>query len=353
MKKLFFLLGAFASILPLAAPACDCCYTPQLETFPTREAMVFGEPSGVIAGGAPWTGGLYGAVAEQFTRFGTLQLNGDEVSNPTGQYLNSSITQLVGGYTFNSRFALQVNVPLIYRSFRRPEGLEIQKGTVAGLGDISLLGQFLLFQIDSGGKRKVNFDDPKSPRIEVGEPDFTMSGIFTGGLKFPTGATSRLKEEFNETEVEGAPESGIHGHDLTLGTGSYDGILGGQLALRYKSFFFQQELQFTLRTEGAHQYHFANDLSWSGGPGYYVVRKKNATVGLQAVISGEYKNTDRFRGYVAEDTGITSFFLGPRIAASLGKISAELSAEFPLSIRNTALQAVPDYRLSGAIALRF
>ena len=53
--------------------------------------------------------------------------------------LNSSITQLVSGYQFTSRFALQINVPLIYREFRRPEGFEIQQGTVSGIGDMSLL----------------------------------------------------------------------------------------------------------------------------------------------------------------------------------------------------------------------
>ena len=37
------------------------------------------------------------------------------------------------------RFALQVNVPLIYRSFQRPEGFAIDRGTVSGLGDASLL----------------------------------------------------------------------------------------------------------------------------------------------------------------------------------------------------------------------
>jgi hypothetical protein len=102
-----------------------------------------------------------------------------------------------------------------------------------------------------------------------------------------------------------------------------------------------------------HQYHFANDLTWSGGPGYYFVRNSQAIVGLQAVISGEYKDVDRFRGKPAEDTGITSVFAGPRVAVSLGKISAEIAAEFPLSIDNTARQVVPDYRLSGAIAIRF
>jgi hypothetical protein len=102
-----------------------------------------------------------------------------------------------------------------------------------------------------------------------------------------------------------------------------------------------------------HQYHFANDLTWSGGPGYYFVRNPHTIVGLQALISGEYKDVDRFRGKPAEDTGITSVFTGPRVVVSLGKVSAEIAAEFPLTIDNTALQVVPDYRLSGAIAIRF
>ena len=44
---------------------------------------------------------------------------------------------------------------------------------------------------------------------------------------------------------------------------------------------------------------------------------------------------------------------GPRVVVSLGKISAEVGAELPLTIDNTALQVVPDYRISGAISVRF
>ena len=339
------LLGACALAFSRPASACDLCgcYTPQLETLSPLQSEA----------ARSWTSALYGAVAEQFTHFGTLQFEGHEVPNPTDQHLDSSITQLVAGYTFSSRFALQLNVPLIYRSFQRPEGFAIDRGTESGLGDLSLLGKFVLFHSTIGGGRRVNFDDPKSPRMEELEPDFTSSAVLIGGVKFPTGDSSRLQEEFNEIEIEGAPESGIHGHDLTLGTGSYDGIFGGQFALRYKNFFFEQDLQFTLRGDGSHQYHFANDLSWSGGPGYYFVRTPGTIVGLQGVISGEYKDVDRFRGDRAEDTGITSVFAGPRLQASLGKISAEVALEIPLTIDNTALQAVPDYRISGAIAIRF
>ncbi len=358
MKRLFHvcLSGVFVLGLIFPARACDLCgcYTPQLEALPRlNPAIDVGEPSAHLPHTTSWTTGLYGAVAEQFTHFGTLQFEGNEVANPTDQHLDSSITQLVAGYTFNSRFALQVNVPLIYRSFRRPEGFAIDTGSESGLGDISLLGKFVLFHKESGGRREVKFDDPKSPRIEVREPDFTFSGVFIGGVKFPTGDSSRLKEEFHEVEVEGAPESGIHGHDLTLGTGSYDGIFGGQVSLCYKNFFFQQDLQFTLRGDGLHQYHFANDLTWSGGPGYYFVRNPHTIIGLQAVISGEHKDVDRFRGDPAEDTGITSLSAGPRVLVSLGKISAEVGVEFPFLIDNTSLQAVPDYRLTGAIAFRF
>lgn len=301
----------------------------------------------------PWAKGWYGAVGEQFTYFGTLQLDGEEAPNPTGQYLSSSITQLVTGYQFNSRFALQLNVPLIYREFRRPEGFEIQQGTVSGLGDISLLLKTVLFHYASPAQRSFEFYGGKNPVAVEHEPDFTVSTVLLTGIKFPTGNSSRLEEEFHEVEVPGAPESGIHGHDLTLGTGSYDGIFGEQTALRYRNFFFETNVQFTLRGDGTHQYHFANDLVWSTGPGYYFLRKSDTIFGLQFVGSGEYKDLDRFQGKPAEDTGITSVFIGPRLVASHGRWSAEIAGELPVLINNTSLQAVPDYRMHAGISVQF
>jgi hypothetical protein len=342
--RYLMLLLAAATLKP--ARGCDLCgcYTPQIEATSQAE---------MSAAGPMTASPFYFAAAEQFTHFGTLQLDGEEVANPTGQYLDSSITQLVAGYSFNSRFALQINLPLIYRSFERPEGFAIDRGTESGLGDISLLGKFVLFRHQTGGRAALKFDDPKNPHFETEEADFTVSALLLGGVKFPTGDPSRLKEEFYEVEVSGAPASGIHGHDLTLGSGSYDGIVGGQFSLRYKSFFFQADAQFTIRGEGAHQYQFANDISWSGGPGVYFVRSKQTIVGLQFVVSGEHKGVDSFQGKPAEDTGITSVFVGPRFVASHGKLSFEVAAELPVSIDNTALQVVPDYRLRGSFAFRF
>lgn len=332
----------FATLSPVRG--CDLCgcYTPQLMTEPDHE----------MALGPARLHGWYAAVAEQFTHFGTLQEDGNEVRNPTGQYLNSSITQLIVGHGVTPRLALQLNLPVIYREFKRPEGFMIDHGTESGIGDLSLLARFTAWQYAPPGRRTV-LVDLKNPVMKDEEPDFTASLVLLAGVKFPTGDTSRLLEEFHEGEVPGAPESGIHGHDLTLGTGSYDGIFGVETSTRYRNFFFDTTVQFTLRGDGVHEYNFANDLVWAGGPGYYVVRNPKTVVGVQFVVGGEHKDVDRFRGAPAEDTGITTVTVGPRVVASFGRFSAEIAAEFPVSIDNTALQAVPDYRLRGGVSVHF
>src|SRR5947207_12890954 len=139
----------FIAAAAVTSRACDLCgcYTPQLNAMPQMESAF--SPS--------WAAGIYGAVSEQFTRFATLQLDGSEIANPTVQYLNSSITQLVAGYDVTSRFALQINVPLIYREFKRPEGFQIDRGTVSGLCDISLLLKTVLFHYASPARRSFEF----------------------------------------------------------------------------------------------------------------------------------------------------------------------------------------------------
>ena len=118
-----------------------------------------------------------------------------------------------------------------------------------------------------------------------------------------------------------------------------------------RRFFAEANGQFTLRGDGAHDYHFANDVTWNAGPGYYLVRKWNTVVGCQCAVSGESKDVDRFQGRAAEDTGVTSVFIGPRIIASHNQISGELAAEFPVLMNTTALQVVPDYRLHASFAV--
>jgi hypothetical protein len=308
---LVFLAGA------ASAPACDLC-------------SIYN----VNAAEGTRNQGFSVSLAEQFTHFGTLQEDGRRVSNPTHQYLDSSILQAVLDYTINDWATVQLSMPVIYREFQRPEGFAIDHGTESGLGDISLLANFT------------------PVRIEHMHSTFNWS-VF-GGVKFPTGDSGRLKEELHETEVEGAPESGIHGHDLALGSGSYDGIAGTAVYARYQRAFFNASVQYAIRTRGDFHYRYANDLMWSGGPGAFLILSEEWTAALQFVVSGEDKGLDRLGGARAEDTGITSVYVGPQFTITWAdKLSANVGVDVPVLLDNTSLQTVTDYRVRGAVTWRF
>src|SRR5437867_1843840 len=225
-------LSVLAGVLGTPSMACDLC-----SIYSATQAR------GEIGRG------LVCGVAEQFTHFGTVQVDGQKVPNEAGQYLDSSISQLYVGYKFSDRLGLQFNLPVIYRSFKRPEGFDIDRGTESGIGDGSLIGSLLVY-------RKL-------------QENFTFNWTVLGGVKFPTGSSDRIQEEFNEVEVPGAPESGIHGHDLTLGTGSFDGIVGSGVFTRWRRLFLTANAQYAIRSKGDFDYRFANDLTWSGGPVVY------------------------------------------------------------------------------------
>ncbi len=279
--------------------------------------------------------GPFVGVAEQFTHFGTVQVDGVKVDNPSGQYMNSSISQVFAGYNFNEHIGLQFNLPVIYRSYKRPDGAGgIERGTVAGIGDSSLLLNLVPIQ---------KFSEK-----------FTFNWSLLAGIKFPTGNSDRIKEEFNEVEDPVGPPSGIHGHDLTLGSGSFDGVVGTGIYLRQGRAFLSAGVQYAIRSEGDFGYRFANDLTWSGGPGYLLVLNDDFTFSVQAVVSGEYKGKDTFQGEKAEDTGVTAVYLGPQLILTWKEnLSAQVGADLPISIQNTSLQTVPDYRIRAIVTWHF
>jgi hypothetical protein len=268
--------------------------------------------------------GFFGGVAEQYTYFHTLQIDGQDVSNEGNQYLKSSLSQVFAGYSFNDRIGVQFNVPLIYRSY----GYQSQRGDTSGIGDVSLLANLRLY--------------------EKSTENFTFSWTALGGVKFPTGSTSQLdpsKEEF-------AP--GIGGHDLTLGSGSYDGLLGTGFFARWKRLFLTGAMQYAVRSEGDFEYQFANDWTWIGGPGVYLLQGEKHILTLQAVVSGESKGQDTVNGVPMDDTAVTSVFLGPQINYTWSnRLSVQVGGDLPVSIVSTGEQVVPTYRVRAAVTWRF
>lgn len=299
------------------------------------------------------------SVAEQFSRFTTAQRGGTEVS-ANGERLNSSITQFVLGYQFTDRFALQANLPFIARAFRRLENDRLTNGDAIGIGDMSLIGTAQAFSRTTD------------------ETVFRVS--LTGGLKLPTGNSGPLAEEFQpETaarrrsarrrqqqsgfaplhespgETQGSdPLSAVRGHDFALGSGSVDGIVGAQLYWAWNRVFLTAGMQYAARTEGDFEYRFADDITWQGGPGYYVLLDHRYTLGLFASVAGETKGNDVQQGRKLNDSAITALYVGPGAMFSWGtSLSIDFAADLPAFQNNTGLQLVPDYRLRAGLTWRF
>ena len=224
VKPVFALGLGMLAVSPSRLPGCDLC-----AVYNANAARGEG------------TTGFHLALAEQYTHSGTLQQDGREISDPIGQYRDSSITSLVLGYNFNSRWGLSLNLPYIHRSFRRAEGFAVDRGTESGLGDMALVGTWM-------------------PLLRA-EHDFSYSVSLLGGVEFPTGDASRLSEEVNETEVPGAPPSGVHGDDLALGSGSFDGVVGISGNARWRRVMFELNAQYFIRSTGEFDYRFGNELS--------------------------------------------------------------------------------------------
>jgi len=265
--------------------------------------------------------GYFAGVAEQFTHFGAL-LNNSQKEPSNGEYIDSSAAQFFAGYNLNHRFGLQFNLPLIYRAY----GSSTARGNDFGIGDVSLVGNFLLYQ--------------KSAM------DWTFASTALAGIKFPTGNPAWL----------GRPDfaTGIGGHDLALGSGSYDGLIGAGFMARWKRLFLNGQMQYAIRSEGSFQHQYANDWTWSGGPGVFLALKDRYTVSLQAQVSGESKGKDTFAGVPDNDSAETIIYLGPEVALTWkDQFSAHFGVDVPVSRENTGEQLMPDYRLHAAVTVRF
>lgn len=289
-------------------------------------------------------------ITEQYVSQTTLQLRSEEVENfppLTDAYLNTSWTHLVPGYNFHPRFGINLSVPIIHRDFRRVEipstgGLINESGTESGIGDIALIGRVAAIQ-----------------KIEM---DYSVVFNLMAGVKFPTGDTKWMDREVDQARLdeqlfgpghEHSSVGGIHQHELTLGSGSYDGIFGTALTARWKRFYLNHQTQYYMRTE-ARGYEFADMFIMSGGPGAYVYIHDAWTASLQGNVYYETTGSDVLIGQRNSQTGVTAWYAGPQLNFTVGEhVSFNVAADIPLHIVNRGLQSVPDYRIHGGLTLSF
>jgi len=334
MRSLIILSVAGALLaMRLASPACELC-----AIYSASNAS--GDSSS----------GFNVNIAELFVMQNTLQFQGEKFDlNPflNNSYLNSWTTHLVPGYNFSSRFGISASLPYIYRTFRRVEftstgGFIDEEATESGIGDASLILRW----------------------APIHKNEMTWGVIFNvlAGVKFPTGDRSRLDDEVDRARSDLAlfgpghqhsSVAGIHQSDLTLGSGSYDGIFGTSLRARWQRFFFNNQLQYYLKTE-ADGYEYADYFIASGGPGGYIWLNDKWTASVQANVFYETSGSDELIGQPVPHTGIAAWYVGPQVNLTIGEHFAfNIALDLPVHIFNRGLMVVPDYRVHGGLTFNF
>jgi hypothetical protein len=336
---LFVYILALTAAAALPAVSCDLCSIYNADSVRGDSAR-----------------GFMFSVSELFVPFRTEQFKGEEAPSRNPDYLDSSITHLVPTYKLRRGFGVSLNVPIIYRDFKRKSvvvgsnrrlDIVTEEGTESGLGDVALIGRWTPLR-----------------RIEM-----KWSAILSvlAGVKFPTGDTDPLRDEAVQVrrynalvgpghphDALGIPVSGVHARDVSLGSGSFDGVFGTTLNLRYDRWFFNNQIQYYLRTAGESTYEYGNELMISGGPGAYLVSAKKWTLSLQANAAYETAARDELFAKKSDHTGMTAWYFGPLVNLAWGEhCSANIGVDVPLRIANNGFQNVPDYRINGGVAWRF
>lgn len=332
---------AACGAIPLAAHACDLC---SIFTASEMHEARLG-----------WRVGL----AEQFSNHDRIVRGGDEVPNLSGQSLESSITQVVIGYQIRGRVGVGAAVPYVHRSYRRAVVTGVEVGEESGIGDASFVARALAYH-------------------RVSESGIVRVSIL-GGVKFPTGDAGRLGDEIelhedslaahhhaaafaDRARPRSAPPprapahednlSQIHGHDIALGSGSFDYLVGAEFFGSWRRLFVTSTAQQMMRTKGDFDYDYGSDFLWSLAPSAYVSLGHEHSLALGAAFSGEMKATDKVGEHRNGGTAVTSVYLGPALRFTLGSsLSLEMNTDIPIVQRPTGTQLVPDYRVRGGLTL--
>ena len=223
--------------------------------------------------------------------------------------------------------------------------------------------------------------------IHIEEGGNLLRVTFTGGLKLPTGSYSKLKEDhgedhsdnemmkenpahnhnsmdsdeqmqtktsFRHGSVDHGVVSGVHGHGLAFGTGSWDLLAGSNFFARYGNWLTAGSVQYTFRNSGPLSYRYGDDFLWDVGFGRYLFLEESKSVVLRFNLLGEVKGFDTMRGQDVRDSGLTSLFMGPEINFTAGNnVFGLLALDIPTIMNNTEVGLVAEYRVRLSVMYRF
>lgn len=269
-------------------------------------------------------------------QFNTFRITGDNDLRTTESDLelikNLSVTQFTAAYNITSAWALQTNIPFVVRDYETFERYQKVRETESGIGDASILTTYSPYSYTSTDAR------------------FFIAGL--AGLKLPTGDSGSLKR-ISSAETTNSTYD-VQGRGLTLGSGSLDVPLGLVTYGRLGRATLFASAQYTIRTEGAADYRFADDVTWSAAPGWLFLLGEEENLTLSLVCSGENKGSDHIQGQLLPRTAANNVYLGPEIFYSVSnRIFVQLGVDLPVAIDVGGAVVEPETRSRASITWSF
>jgi Putative MetA-pathway of phenol degradation len=268
------------------------------------------------------------------------------------------------GYGLTADFTVSARLPVVVRTDIKeaahehsgggapPIGTVEFLGDSAGIGDLTLLGQY-------------RFYNDRAARTEL---------ALLLGVKAPTGATNRHTDTGELFDAEFQP-----------GSGSWDGLFGLAATKRIGPWSFDANVLYVLATEGTQNTDLGDrvlynaavayrltggapglgpmqlgalpDPMWHGGPGTHHHAHQEAAAGpaldLVLELNGEWHAKEVQSGIKDPNSGGNTLYLAPGVRFSKDNWSSYVSVGIPIINDLNGIQAEPEVRVVTGVAITF
>lgn len=267
--------------------------------------------------GCSASGGSMGFASMLNSNFIGIRYFNQNYKSTDGLYSNSpwyrenfNTIQAWGRVPVTKKVQLSALVPYHFHNKETAAGKE----TISGLGDITVLAMYRLYQTHKDSTFLVH-------NLQIG-----------GGVKAPTG-------KFDESNA------GAVNPSFQVGTGSWDYLLATEYTVKHKKFGLNSMLNYVIKTENDKHYKFGNQLNYSG-TFFYLHETDKLSFAPQLGLAGEvYGSNTQYSEKVRKTSGDVLF---GKFGFELGKDKFSLGANMMLPINQnlSAGRVEAEYRWS-------
>lgn len=314
MKKYFFIILACSFQLAFSNPLKDSIYANKFHNLLLLSEYEYEDCD--ACGCSASSGGLgFGSMLN--SNFVGVRYLNQSYTSKDGIFDNSpwvdenfNTIQIWSKIPITERLQVFTLIPFQHHSRELTTGKE----EIQGLGDITLMGMYTLYQTHKDSVALTH-------KFQMG-----------GGVKMPTG-------KFNE-----ANNLGTVNQSFQVGTGSWDYLLVADYVIQKNNLGLNLLLDYTFKTENSKNYQYGNQLNY-GGLFFYLLEANTLKIMPNLGLVGEVYESNKQHGQVLPNTAGDVLFSKFGFEIGKDKFSLGMSAMLPVTQHLAGSNIEANYRL--------